>query len=814
MEQGIIDNVVSKQALKQVDDLTAKLNLALAAMEKIATASTGGTGGGGKAKQMDELAKAQQKVLALETQLSTAQAKLDTALGQNVRMIAQKRDQLTTLNREQRLEAQLANAAADSYAKLSAEYRLALFQLQNYTKAQKDNIGGHDAMVKNVARLNQELKNHDRQVGTFSRNVGNYTNQTFQMTQVMRELPNFAIDARIGFMALSNNLPMLADGFQQLAKTQVEVTDKMGNVTTKAMGTAGAWKVMLKSLFSLNTVMIVAVTLMTLFGDKIVDWVGKVFKGSKAVDEFVSSAKQMAETMRKGKEDAQAEITTLNALYEASQDNKRSMDERKMAVDELQKKYPKYFGNLTDEEILLGKGKDAYNDLTEAMYRNAITRASLDKITENSKEMLKLDEAITWRKREILRMETEIANIRGGREDRFLNQQESDRIDAFNISLVTLRGEMGRMERGYEAFNKSNQRLKGNLNIEDLIDRSSKGLGKLDKAIKDNTQALRPEIESLRLLLDVIKEMAGISDEDPIGAFEDRLESMGKTLQSLMSADQAAEYQKWLDGLTEAEEKQTITKEERKQKIIQGSLDTIMKLYDNHYNALQDQIQSEEESKLNSLNRQRDEELAIQGLTAEEKQNINDEYDRREYAVKQQAFEREKKLKKEAVLMDAAMGAVRIWSENDPITAGVLSLFLAGLTLDSINKINAAQYPAFAEGGIMDHDGLAWVSDGKDSSGRYKQEIGITKSGSMFITPKKPTLMHLDKGTEILPDASILNNQDINRAIMISTGGNTVDFSDLRKDIHVLTSEVKKLKAEPAKGSDLMSKMKFAKDYN
>ena len=40
---------------------------------------------------------------------------------------------------------------------------------------------------------------------------------TFQLTQVMRELPNFAIDARIGFMALSNNLPMLTDSSKGLS---------------------------------------------------------------------------------------------------------------------------------------------------------------------------------------------------------------------------------------------------------------------------------------------------------------------------------------------------------------------------------------------------------------------------------------------------------------------------------------------------------------------------------------------------------------------------------------------------------------------
>ena len=40
----------------------------------------------------------------------------------------------------------------------------------------------------------------------------------FSFSQVLREMPNFAISSRIGFMSLSNNIPMLADDFSRLKK--------------------------------------------------------------------------------------------------------------------------------------------------------------------------------------------------------------------------------------------------------------------------------------------------------------------------------------------------------------------------------------------------------------------------------------------------------------------------------------------------------------------------------------------------------------------------------------------------------------------
>ena len=100
---------------------------------------------------------------------------------------------------------------------------------------------------------------------------------TFQLTQVMRELPNFAIDARIGFMSLSNNLPMLIDSFKIL-KQQIIDTEGAAGSTRKT------WAAFGKSLLSMNTIMIIVSTALILFGDKLVGFIGKLFNGEKQID--------------------------------------------------------------------------------------------------------------------------------------------------------------------------------------------------------------------------------------------------------------------------------------------------------------------------------------------------------------------------------------------------------------------------------------------------------------------------------------------------------------------------------------------------
>ena len=48
----------------------------------------------------------------------------------------------------------------------------------------------------------------------------------------------------------------------------------------------------------------------------------------------------------------------------------------------LQNQYEDYFGNLSTEEIMLGKAASAHDKLTQSLMNQAVARAYLDKITE------------------------------------------------------------------------------------------------------------------------------------------------------------------------------------------------------------------------------------------------------------------------------------------------------------------------------------------------------------------------------------------------------------------------------------------------
>lgn len=804
MEQGIIDEVVSQKALDQVKKLTAELNAALAVLEKLIAAQlqvgAGGGGGNSKPKQLDELAKAQAKVLALETQLSTAQAKYDTELGKQVKLINESKVAISELTKVKKLEAMINKELSDSYAGMKAQYDLNIIRINKLSTDTAKLSAADKLLISDTEKLSQALIKQQQAGHNQAKGMNNAYNSTFQLTQVMRELPNFAIDARIGFMSLSNNLPMLADGFKQLSNS-IDAT------TGKALGNMGAFKVFAKSLLSLNTIMIVAVTLMTLFGDKIVDWIGGLFKGSKAVDEFVTSSKQMAQAMRDGASESQNERTKLDLLYKATQDTNKSMGQRIKATKELQRIYPEYFGNLSTESILEGKGKKTKDELTASILQQSRARAALNLMVKNDEEILRLEPAIEWRKRYIEQLVAERKGLSMSIEDR---QKYATSLNEETKAYK----EIALMEKGLKNAQGANVALYGSIkDIGDVID---------PPKITKGGKAMEVVAEKTKIYLDVLKAVEAQLSTDTTSIFgksaspETTYETHKKTLDGLTQAlkDANQEYTDELYKQFEIDETIKDMRYDLYRESVQTTMDLVNGITDYYINKLEEQsdaLTKSEEYKLQEV-----EDANKQGLLSDEDYQAQKQSIQAQFDAKQEEIDKKKaEADKAAFLAGQAAALANVWinyfqsvgSFANMIAGGAFTPLYAALAAVSTAGIIAQSIPAFAEGGIMGENGLALVGDGG------KSELAITPSGQVYKTPSTPTLTYLEAGTVIKPDASILNNQEINKALMINAGNN-VDFSDLRKDLHVLTDEVKKLKAEPSKSANLMDMMKFNKDYN
>jgi hypothetical protein len=109
-------------------------------------------------------------------------------------------------------------------------------------------------------------------------------------------------------------------------------------------------------------------------------------------------------TLNAGK-GSQEEISKLDLLYKATQNQKLGIEEQTKAAIELQNTYPTTLGNFTTEEILAGKSAEAYKRLKEVILDLAYTKAIADKIGSNANRALADDLAITKEQTEQVRQQ-------------------------------------------------------------------------------------------------------------------------------------------------------------------------------------------------------------------------------------------------------------------------------------------------------------------------------------------------------------------------------------------------------------------------
>lgn len=112
-------------------------------------------------------------------------------------------------------------------------------------------------------------------------------------------------------------------------------------------------------------------------------------KARKEQQEYIKSLTDLDE---KSAEYSKAEIARLESLYKESTDEAKSKDERRIAAEKLQSLYPDYFKNLSTEQIMVGQAKTAYDQLRDSILDVARARAAADKIVENQKELLSLEQ--------------------------------------------------------------------------------------------------------------------------------------------------------------------------------------------------------------------------------------------------------------------------------------------------------------------------------------------------------------------------------------------------------------------------------------
>jgi hypothetical protein len=372
-----IDEIISKKAFSEIDSLAKKMNDLVGAFEKSAKAAklldaalTGANTIPKIKKATDELADSQEELTNTTKKLKSASEQLAEA---EARMIG-------------KAAATIGHEKTGSYKALEAQMKLVILAYKKLNDVERESERGLN-MAKRIADMNTQLKAIDANLGNHQRNVGNYASGWNavgnSINQLTREMPAFANSLQTGFMAISNNIPALFDAIKGIKEQNaaLRAEGKPTESVLKQLGTA---------IFSWGTALSIGVTLLTVYGKDLFEFIGTVFKGKEAIDAFVVKKKEMNEAFAAGIESTSKEIGHLNTLYTATQNQKISIDDRKKAIDELQKLYPSYFKNLSDEAIMAGDAAEAYNQVNKALQNKAMYEAFSNQVGEIAKIMAPL----------------------------------------------------------------------------------------------------------------------------------------------------------------------------------------------------------------------------------------------------------------------------------------------------------------------------------------------------------------------------------------------------------------------------------------
>lgn len=314
-----------------------------------------------------EVTSARRQQKATTDPLVQAQEKLAYAQSTENEQLKLYSTQIKEANRIAQLRVQIANSAEGSYNRLSAQYELNKIKLNQMSGAEREAADVGKKLEAETNALYQQMIKLQEATGNYRLSVGHYQKTWdglgISISQVVRELPAAAVSMNTFFLGISNNIPMVVDEINRL-RAKNKALQAEGKATVSVTGS------IVKSLFSWNTALVVLLTVLSMFGGEIINWVSGLIKGKNAVislDEALDNIAEELETTNGSfgsnivnLKQLQQEWKNLKTTAEKDQwikDNKTEFDNLGVAVN-----------NITDAE-------NVFVDNTEAVINALKLRA-------------------------------------------------------------------------------------------------------------------------------------------------------------------------------------------------------------------------------------------------------------------------------------------------------------------------------------------------------------------------------------------------------------------------------------------------------
>ncbi|WP_288149377.1 hypothetical protein [Bacteroides acidifaciens] len=267
-------------------------------------------------------------------------------------------------------------------------------QLSDISNASINNIRNSVNAGENLRRQYQSLKKEADTVSealqkSAATSIPKFNSLNMSVQQVARELPSLAISANTFFLAISNNLPILADSISKVRKE---------NQALLAAGqkTVPVWKQVAGSLFSWQTALVAAVTVLSMYGGDIIDFTRNLFVLSDAANANKKTLEALRNTTLSYNEELFKERNNLRYIYNELMATSEGTAARKDVIERLNDTYKKYMPYLLSEKSSLEELKtvyDAINSSLQTQIALKVRSAQTEEILEEASQ--KQAEAIT-----------------------------------------------------------------------------------------------------------------------------------------------------------------------------------------------------------------------------------------------------------------------------------------------------------------------------------------------------------------------------------------------------------------------------------
>lgn len=263
-----------------------------------------------------------------------------------------------------------------------------------YSKGIQKNIQDMTQLEKVQLRYNYVMEMTKNAHGDFQRTSGSTANQLRQFRETLKELAG-AFGSTVlpvitpvikRFSDFLKNLSQLDEGTKKTIMILGGIAIAIGPVL---LGVANLIKA-----FQMLTVVFRSVSALFIsnpFGMIAVAITGVVTAISLLANKSSESKKIIEDINKIAIRNISEQVAKTNELFRVAQDEKRSLQERKKALEELNRISPEYFGNLTLETINTNKAKEAKEQYIQSILKEAKVKAAQSKLSEIQAQILEVE---------------------------------------------------------------------------------------------------------------------------------------------------------------------------------------------------------------------------------------------------------------------------------------------------------------------------------------------------------------------------------------------------------------------------------------